>query len=335
MSRQWIYVAIAGGGIGLMLTAASTDAVNRAPSTSYSEATGITQTARNFGAGLGLAVLGSVLIHRADTNVSSALTKAASPAALRTGSPPRSGPGRRPLDQAPDSHTRSPRRTARVRALHPDRLLHRRSRHGRNISRRGPADSARTRRAGRGGNDPERCPDFRADRTRSCDEDRAMNANVATAESATAQIVTKLSPWSVTDTVARLSAIVAAKELKLFAVVDHSGEAESLGLKLRDTKVVIFGSPETGTPVMQAAPLAALDLPLKVLVWLGRAPDDAELYGPSRARGSLRPKRGAREPARWDRRDHRRGHRPLTEDSNSVPPGAPGQSPRSRPDRRR
>jgi uncharacterized protein (DUF302 family) len=55
--------------------------------------------------------------------------------------------------------------------------------------------------------------------------------------------------------------------MKLFAVIDHSGEADTAGLKLRDTKVVIFGSPRAGTPVMQAAPLAALDLPLKVLVW--------------------------------------------------------------------
>jgi uncharacterized protein (DUF302 family) len=94
-----------------------------------------------------------------------------------------------------------------------------------------------------------------------------MNANAATPASV-GGIVTKLSPWSVTDTVARLSAIVSAKGLKLFAVIDHSGEAEAVGLKLRDTKVVIFGSPQAGTPVMQAAPLAALDLPLKVLVWL-------------------------------------------------------------------
>jgi uncharacterized protein (DUF302 family) len=84
---------------------------------------------------------------------------------------------------------------------------------------------------------------------------------------ATAEIVTKLSPRSVPDTVARLSAIAAAKGLKVFAVIDHSGEADAVGLELRDTKVVIFGSPQAGTPVMQAEPLAALDLPLKVLVW--------------------------------------------------------------------
>jgi uncharacterized protein (DUF302 family) len=80
-------------------------------------------------------------------------------------------------------------------------------------------------------------------------------------------IITKSSPWSVADTVARLEAAIAAKEMKLFAVIDQSGEAEAVGLQLRDTTLVIFGSPQAGTPVMVAAPLAALDLPLKVLVW--------------------------------------------------------------------
>jgi uncharacterized protein (DUF302 family) len=80
-------------------------------------------------------------------------------------------------------------------------------------------------------------------------------------------IVTKDSPRSVADTVARLEGLLADKGLKLFVVIDHSGEAKERGLELRDTKVVIFGSPEAGTPVMAAAPLAALDLPLKVLVW--------------------------------------------------------------------
>jgi uncharacterized protein (DUF302 family) len=80
-------------------------------------------------------------------------------------------------------------------------------------------------------------------------------------------IVTKLSPWSVADTVSRLSAAVTGKGMKVFAVIDHAGEAGAIGLELRETKVVIFGSPQAGTPVMVAAPLAALDLPLKVLVW--------------------------------------------------------------------
>ncbi len=80
-------------------------------------------------------------------------------------------------------------------------------------------------------------------------------------------LVTKLSSRSVADTVERLSAVIAARGMKLFAVIDHSGEAQAVGLELRDTKVVIFGSPMGGTPVMQAAPLAALDLPLKALVF--------------------------------------------------------------------
>jgi uncharacterized protein (DUF302 family) len=81
------------------------------------------------------------------------------------------------------------------------------------------------------------------------------------------QLITKLSPLSVEETVAHLSQIVASQGLKLFDVIDHSAAAKAAGLQLRDTKVVIFGSPQAGTPVMQAAPLAALDLPLKVLVW--------------------------------------------------------------------
>ena len=80
-------------------------------------------------------------------------------------------------------------------------------------------------------------------------------------------IVTKPSPRSVPETVQRMSELASAKGLKLFTVIDHSGEAAAKGLELRDTKVVVFGSPVAGTPVMQAAPLAALDLPLKVLVW--------------------------------------------------------------------
>jgi uncharacterized protein (DUF302 family) len=81
------------------------------------------------------------------------------------------------------------------------------------------------------------------------------------------EIVTKLSPRSVDETVTRLSEIATARGLKVFAVIDHSGEAAAVGQTLRDTKVVIFGSPAAGTPLMEAAPLIALDLPLKVLVW--------------------------------------------------------------------
>jgi uncharacterized protein (DUF302 family) len=71
----------------------------------------------------------------------------------------------------------------------------------------------------------------------------------------------------VDDTVSRLEAVVTDRGMKMFAEVDHSAEARASGLELRDTKVVIFGSPKAGTPVMASAPLAALDLPLKVLVW--------------------------------------------------------------------
>src|ERR1700686_5840838 len=82
-----------------------------------------------------------------------------------------------------------------------------------------------------------------------------------------AGVITKVSPLSVLETVARLVTLVESKGMKVFAVIDHSGEAANVGLALRDTKVVIFGSPQAGTPVMRSAPLAALDLPLKVLVW--------------------------------------------------------------------
>lgn len=84
------------------------------------------------------------------------------------------------------------------------------------------------------------------------------------------EIVTKLSPRSVDETVTRLSEIATARGLKVFAVIDHSGEAAAVGQTLRDTKVVIFGSPAAGTPLMEATPLIALDLPLKVLVWADR-----------------------------------------------------------------
>lgn len=80
-------------------------------------------------------------------------------------------------------------------------------------------------------------------------------------------IVHQRSPYSVEETVGKLSAAISAAGATLFAVVDHSGEAERAGLSLRDTKLLIFGSPLGGTPVMVAFPLAALDLPLKILVW--------------------------------------------------------------------
>lgn len=74
------------------------------------------------------------------------------------------------------------------------------------------------------------------------------------------------SHYSVEETGRRLQEAFAAKGLQVFATVDHSGEAEKVGLKMRPTKVVIFGSPKAGTPLMVAAPSVAIDLPLKVLV---------------------------------------------------------------------
>ena len=80
-------------------------------------------------------------------------------------------------------------------------------------------------------------------------------------------IVTKTAAGTVATTVAALIQSVQDHGMTVFSTVDHGGEARRHGLELRDTVVVIFGSPIAGTPVMQAAPLAALDLPLKVLVW--------------------------------------------------------------------
>jgi len=96
-----------------------------------------------------------------------------------------------------------------------------------------------------------------------------------------AGIVTKLSPLPVAGTVAKLTGIISAKGVKLFAVIDQSAEARQVGLSLRDTTLVIFGSPAAGTPVMAASPLAALDLPLKVLVWDDGGQTSVTYYSPA------------------------------------------------------
>ena len=80
-------------------------------------------------------------------------------------------------------------------------------------------------------------------------------------------IVDTLSNHSVDQTVERLKGILLSKGVTLFALIDHSGEAERAGLFMRPTKLLIFGNPQAGTPVMVASPGAALDLPLKILVW--------------------------------------------------------------------
>jgi uncharacterized protein (DUF302 family) len=79
-------------------------------------------------------------------------------------------------------------------------------------------------------------------------------------------VVSTPSNHSVNETVEKLKQILQAKGVTLFALVDHSGEAEKVGMKMPPTKLLIFGSPKAGTPVMLAAPSIALDLPLKILV---------------------------------------------------------------------
>ena len=80
-------------------------------------------------------------------------------------------------------------------------------------------------------------------------------------------IISKPSNHSVDQTVDKLKSILDARGVTLFALVDHSGEAAKAGLNMRPTKLLIFGNPRAGTPVMLAAPSIAIDLPLKILVW--------------------------------------------------------------------
>lgn len=93
-------------------------------------------------------------------------------------------------------------------------------------------------------------------------------------------VTTKVSPRSVADTVSRLTALIAAKGMNTFAVIDQAAEARQAGQQLRDTTLVIFGSPAAGTPVMAASPVAALDLPLNVLVWADDGLTKVTYYAP-------------------------------------------------------
>ena len=94
-------------------------------------------------------------------------------------------------------------------------------------------------------------------------------------------VVTKISPRPVTETVSRLTGMIGGKGMKIFAVIDQSAEAREAGLQLRETTLVIFGSPAGGTPVMAAAPMSALDLPLKVLVWSDAGRTKVSYYSPA------------------------------------------------------
>jgi len=93
-------------------------------------------------------------------------------------------------------------------------------------------------------------------------------------------VITKLSPRPVAETSSRLQELIKAKGMKLFAIIDQRAEAQSAGLDMPDTTLVIFGSPAAGTPVMVAAPLSALDLPLKVLIWADEGQVKVSYYAP-------------------------------------------------------
>ena len=92
------------------------------------------------------------------------------------------------------------------------------------------------------------------------------NEEVSVVQATNKGIIEKPSNHSVDQTVEKLKNILQAKGVALFALVDHSGEAEKVGMKMRPTKLLIFGSPKAGTPLMLAAPTVAIDLPLKILV---------------------------------------------------------------------
>jgi len=95
------------------------------------------------------------------------------------------------------------------------------------------------------------------------------------------EIITKTSPQTVAATVERLTGIISAKGMRLFAVIDQRAEAKQAGLDMRDTVLVIFGSPAAGTPVMVAAPMSAIDLPLKVLIWDDDGHTKVSYYDPA------------------------------------------------------
>jgi uncharacterized protein (DUF302 family) len=93
-------------------------------------------------------------------------------------------------------------------------------------------------------------------------------------------VVTKLSSRSVAETASMFTEMLIGKGLKVFAVIDQSAEARLVGLPLRDTVLVMFGNPSAGTLVMQAAPLSALDLPLKALIWSGEGQTKVSYLSP-------------------------------------------------------
>jgi uncharacterized protein (DUF302 family) len=95
---------------------------------------------------------------------------------------------------------------------------------------------------------------------------RGMNGDVTPPSNVTG-LIDVPSNHSVDETLKKLQEILQAKGITLFALVDHSGEAAKAAMKMRPTKLLIFGNPKAGTPVMLAAPSSAIDLPIKILVW--------------------------------------------------------------------
>jgi uncharacterized protein (DUF302 family) len=93
-------------------------------------------------------------------------------------------------------------------------------------------------------------------------------------------VVTKVAAGSVGEVVARFRALLDAKGVMVFAVIDQAAAARTAGLTLRDTVLVVFGNPAAGTPIMDAAPLAALDLPLEVLIWDDAGTTKVAYYSP-------------------------------------------------------
>ncbi len=106
-------------------------------------------------------------------------------------------------------------------------------------------------------------------------------------------LINKPSQHSVEQTVENLKSILQAKKIALFALIDHSGEAEKVGMKMRPTKLLIFGNPKAGTQLMLAAPSAAIDLPLKILVWEDA---DAKVWVTYNSPGFLQERHALPEP---------------------------------------
>jgi uncharacterized protein (DUF302 family) len=92
-------------------------------------------------------------------------------------------------------------------------------------------------------------------------------APVAVQAADTAGLANRVSPYPVTETLDRLEAVLKSKGVKIFARIDHAAEAQSVGMSLRPTQLLIFGNPKAGTPLMRANQSIGLDLPMKALVW--------------------------------------------------------------------